>query len=444
MREYRNRSDHRLACNFLLPIQIDPLNLAIRPRQYTMLQESMQPGPVPREAPHGPVNLVDTNPSPVPMHAGGMSERKSEPCMTTLLAHEWIAEYGGSENVFEQIRLALPGSRSVCLWNDNPTRFPAVEETWLARSPVRGRKVAAMPLMGSAWRHVDLRGVDRVVVSSHAFSHHLASRAAGSDIPSFAYVHSPARYVWVPDVDHRGKSLAGRLGRSYFRRWDRRHTSAAVRYAANSRFVAQRIADTWGLEAQVIYPPVDVERIHSRVARGTDVSPIDSSPQGEFVLGASRFVTYKNLEAAVRAGEILGLPVVLAGGGPDEQRLRALARSARVPVTFTGRVDSDELIELYRRATLFVYMPVEDFGIMPLEAIACGTPALVNDVGGAREGVLATGGGSTAVWVDGGFEDPSAVERAVTVDRAAAAAAAAAFSNTAFRSNFLTWLGERV
>jgi glycosyltransferase involved in cell wall biosynthesis len=367
---------------------------------------------------------------------------KSEPwTVTTLIAHEWIEEVGGAENVLEQMRLALPHSRSVCLWNDDPARFPDVEETWLAASPLHGRKAVAMPFMGSAWNRVDLTDVDRVVTSSHAFSHHLASRAAASEIPAFAYVHSPARYVWVPDVDSRGNSLAGRLGRSYFRRWDRRHTSADVRYAANSNYVAQRIADVWDKEARVIYPPVDVDRIRSYVPEdfGAEDAIIGTLP-AEFVLGASRLVPYKNLDAAISAGEILGLPVVLAGAGPDEQRLRTVAESARVPVIFTGRVSDDVLIELYRRAALFVYMPIEDFGIMPVEAMACGTPALVNGVGGARESVLATGGGTTAIWRDSRFADPTVVDKAVGLDMTAARSAVTMFSNIAFRDNLLSWL----
>jgi glycosyltransferase involved in cell wall biosynthesis len=361
--------------------------------------------------------------------------------MRTLVAHEWIERVGGAENVFEQMRLALPNSRAVCLWNDDPARFPDVEQTRLAASPLHGRKAAAMPFMGSAWNHVDLTDADRVVASSHAFSHHLASRAASAGIPAFAYVHSPARYVWAPEVDNRGNSLAGRLGRSYFRRWDRRHTSREVSYAANSNFVAQRIADAWGHDASVIYPPVNVDRIRAHVPRdfGAENSVIGALPT-EFVLGASRLVHYKNLDAAIRAGEILKLPVVLAGAGPDEQRLRSIAESAQVAVTFTGRVGDDLLIELYRRAALFVYMSVEDFGIMPVEAMACGTPALVNSVGGARESVLATGGGTAAVWRESRFEDPAVVEQAVGLDMTVARSAVARFSNTAFRANLLSWL----
>ncbi|MFM8856776.1 MAG: glycosyltransferase [Actinomycetota bacterium] len=362
--------------------------------------------------------------------------------MTTLIAHECIGAVGGAENVFEQMRLALPGNRSVSLWNDAPDRFPDVEETWLASSPLRGRKVAALPFMGSAWRHVSLAGADRIVASSYMFSHHLANRAANAGIPAFAYVYTPIRYVWAPEVDSRGNSIVGRLGRGYFRRLDRRRLSTHVSYVAISDFVAQRMLDSWGFEPPVIYPPVDIERIKKHIA--SDNLPqdrfLDSLPR-EFVLGASRFVPYKNLDAAIRAGEVLGLPVVLAGAGPDEPRLRSVAERAKVQVTFAGRVSNDMLVELYRRAKLYVYMPVEDFGIMPVESIACGTPVLANEVGGARETVLATGGGVTCSWQESGFEDPSVVEKAIATDMTIARSTISKFSNESFRANFLSWVG---
>ena len=358
--------------------------------------------------------------------------------MRTLVAHDWIAELGGSENVFEQIRLTVPHCRAVCLWNSGPVRFGDLEETWLAHSPLRGRKAAAMPFMGSAWKRVDLTNIERVVASSHAFSHHLASRAANSGIPAFAYIHSPARYVWAPEFDGRGNSLVGRLGRSYFRRWDRRHASIDVNYAANSQFVAKRMADAWNVNASVIYPPVDTERIRSF---GSELSDVDSACvralPSEFVLGASRLVSYKNVDAAISAGEILDLPVVLAGTGPEESRLRALAERARTPVMFTGRVSNDLLIELYRRAALFVYMAVEDFGIMPVEAMACGTPVLVNEIGGARESVLAVSGGITTGWQNARFVDAGVVEDVFTIDMKAAMSAVTQFSTASFRNNLL-------
>lgn len=378
-----------------------------------------------------------------PVYSGDVDGQLEPAGARTLVAHEWIAEVGGSENVFEQIRLAVPHSRAVCLWNGNPARFTGVEETWLARSPMRGRNVAAMPYMGSAWKQVDLTDVERVVVSSHAFSHHLASRAADCGIPAFAYVHSPARYVWAPEVDDRANRIVARLGRSYFRHWDRRHVSNEVNYAANSRFVAKRVADAWGVSASVIHPPVDIERIQRFRGELSDADDATArSLPAQFVLGASRFVPYKNVDAAISAGEILGVPVVLAGTGPDEARLRAMAEQSRTPVVFVGRVSDNLLLELYRRAALFVYMAVEDFGIMPVEAMASGTPVLVNEVGGAREGVLAVGGGVTSGWRDSRFDDPAVVEKALSIDSKRAVAAVGSFSIASFRRNLLSWVGD--
>jgi glycosyltransferase involved in cell wall biosynthesis len=313
----------------------------------------------------------------------------------------------------------------------------------LAHSPLRAHKVAAMPFMGSAWRQVDLTNVDKVVVSSHAFSHHLASRAADRGIPAFAYVHSPARYVWAPELDQRGNTLVGRLGRPYFRKWDRRSVSKDVQYAVNSQFVAKRAADAWAVNASVIHEPVDVERIRRF---DSELSDADSTTLGnlprDFVLGASRFVPYKNIDAAIRAGEIIDLPVVLVGTGPDERRLRALAQQAKTPVHFVGRVSDNLLIEMYRRAALFVFMAIEDFGIMPVEAMACGTPVLVNEVGGAKESVLDVSGGLTTQWRDSHFIDPTAVERALTIDMTIAKSAVSIFSNASYRRNIRSWLGE--
>lgn len=362
--------------------------------------------------------------------------------MVTLLAHEWLAKTGGSENVFEQIRLALPSARSVCLWNDDPTRFAGVAETWLARSPLRGKKAASLPFMDAAWRRVDLDDVDRVVVSSHAFAHHLASRAARRGLDSYCYVHSPARYLWVPDLDARGQHLSARLARSPLRRFDRARADSQVSYAANSRFVAQRIADAWHVPARVIYPPVDVVG----VLRDRDGDTLSSAEQDEvghlpegYVLGASRFVPYKRVEAAIGVGEALARPVVLVGEGPEESRIRQVAELSTVPVTFLGRVSDALLRVLYARASIFVFLAVEDFGIMPVEAMAAGTPVLVNREGGAAESVEILGGGLT-VDPDSRAELLKAAESALSLDMTLVATRADDFSEESFRSRLQGWV----
>ncbi len=363
--------------------------------------------------------------------------------MATLLAHEWLAETGGSENVFEQLRLVFPDATSMCLWNDAPERFDStIRETWLANSPLRRSKALSLPVLPRVWRSVDLDGFERVVASSHAFSHQLAFAAAKRGIAAYAYVHTPARYVWTPDFDDRGQSMIAKAGSRYLRRVDRARTSLSVSYAANSEFVRQRIHDAWGVPAEVIYPPVDIETVQSggrwrdRV-KATEGDLIDSLPEG-FVLGASRFVEYKRLDTAIEVGEVLGRPVVLAGSGPDEERLRERASRSKVPVIFFGRPSDEALYALYQAAALFVFMAIEDFGIMPVEAMALGTPVLVGDVGGARESVETIEGGAIA--------DPrsadgvrSSSDAALAQDMVAARERSRLFSNASYRDAIKIW-----
>lgn len=365
---------------------------------------------------------------------------------TTLLAHEWIATAGGSENVFEQIRRAIPDHRAVCLWNDDPRRFPGVEQSWLASSPLRGRKAHSLPFMSSAWNQVSLADVNRVLVSSHAFGHHLASRAAEHGIPSFAYVHSPARYVWVPGLDARGNGLAGRAGRGYFRWLDRRKSSPDVAYAANSQFVSDRIEAAWQRTSTVVYPPVDIAAINDHAkqrALTSQDAQIAAQLPSEFILGASRFIEYKRLESAIDVGSLLDMPVVLAGAGPHESRVREYAAGADTPVVFLGRVSDSLLRELYQRASLFVFMAVEDFGIMPVEAIASGTPVLVNRSGGTTETVALTSGGAVADPDD--LRDmATAAQSAMSVDICKATRLASTFSSSRFRDEITAWTAGRV
>lgn len=361
----------------------------------------------------------------------------------TLLSHEWLAPHGGSENVFEQIAAALPAADLQCLWNDAPERFQGVAETWLARTPLRGSKAAALPFMSSAWRSVDLDPYDRVISSSHAFGHQLAARAAESGRQGFAYVHTPARYVWFPEFDQRGNSFAARSAANALKRQDRKRSSAKVRYAANSEFVRLRVQEAWGVDARVIHPPVAVERIQSVSDWADHVSGPESdvlaSLPDSFILGASRLIEYKRLDLVMEVGQALGLPVVIAGDGPHAPELRSLAAAMSVPVTFTGRVSDEFLYALYQRASLFVFMAVEDFGIMPVEAMAAGTPTLVNAVGGAAESVAASGAGlaADAESLDAIVE---AAKLSIDLERSAIAESAHRFSEATFRSAITDWI----
>ncbi|MBN9106516.1 MAG: glycosyltransferase [Propionibacteriaceae bacterium] len=305
--------------------------------------------------------------------------------------------------MLEALRECLPDTDLWVLWNDDPQRFATAEESWLARTPLRGRRALSLPLMPFVWRSVKGgRDYDWVLASTHLFAHHV--RVRRQPLRKLAYVHTPARYIWAPEVDARGDGLVVRMASSSLRWLDRRRAQELYSIAANSSYIRDRIQRSWGRDSRVIYPPVNVEAIiaeddWTRRLSDDELRILDFIPK-EFVLGASRFVPYKRLDAAVRVGEILGLPVVLAGQGPDEARLRDFATASGIPVQFVTRPSTPLLYALFQRAQLYVFFAVEDFGIMPVEAMAAGTPVLANSLGGAGESVLTCRGGAVVRGLD--------------------------------------------
>jgi glycosyltransferase involved in cell wall biosynthesis len=361
--------------------------------------------------------------------------------MSGVLVHEWIAQSGGSENVLQAMSEVYPDADVVCLWNESTGRFDGrrVRETWLGRSPLRGQKVLALPLMPVTWRHLSGAAYDFALISSHLFAHH----ARFATVPAerrFVYVHSPARYIWDPELDTRGSGRAVRAAGALLKPLDRRRARETRHFATNSAFVRDRVSRAWGVQAEVIHPPVDVERIQAGDVPldPADRQLLDGLPD-EFVLGASRFVPYKRLDQVIRTGALTGLPVVLAGAGPDEAALRRLAATAPVQVHFVPAPSTPLLWALYRRCALYVFPPVEDFGIMPVEAMAAGAPVIANSVGGATESVVP---GRTGAWCDFGSDDAvlAAVRTARDADRVDCASHARRFSARRFAAEISDWV----
>lgn len=312
--------------------------------------------------------------------------------MRGIVVHEWIARDGGSEKVLDEFVRSFPDADVLCLWDD-ARRYPdrTVHESGLARTPLRRHKALALAAMPYVWRRRPGR-YDFALISSHCFAHHVTFRDAGPDFEKFVYVHTPARYLWNPELDGRGASLAARLAAPPLRRLDRRRAAEGARFAANSDFVRRRIERAWGVDAEVIFPPVDTARISAVPDWRTELSDAENSlleglPE-TFVLGASRFVPYKRLDWVIRAADRAGLPAVVAGSGPEAGRLRRLAADARVPVRILPRPSDAMLYALYQRAHAYVFPAVEDFGIMPVEARAAGARVIVNALGGAGETVV--------------------------------------------------------
>ncbi|MET3808443.1 glycosyltransferase involved in cell wall biosynthesis [Nakamurella sp. UYEF19] len=362
-----------------------------------------------------------------------------------VLVHEWISTMGGSEKVLEAMSGLLPDTDVRCLWNDAPDLLPdaTITETWLARTPLRRSKAAALPLMPATWRGLHNPGYDWALVSSHLFAHHVTFARQDRDFRKFVYVHTPARYLWNPELDARGGGLLKRMAARPLKAIDRSRAAEATSFAANSQFVADRIRLAWDRDATVVHPPVDVARIqaepdwHSRLDPG-ERRVLDALP-ADFLLGASRFVPYKELDTVIRVAKAAGLPAVLAGSGPDEPRLRAIAASVPVPVIFLGRVSDAMLYALYQRTLAYVFPPIEDFGIMPVEAMAAGAPVIANRIGGAAESVV---DGVTGALVDFGSEAEmlSAVGYVAGLHRSASRARALRFGTDVFASELTRWM----
>jgi glycosyltransferase involved in cell wall biosynthesis len=362
-----------------------------------------------------------------------------------LLVHEWIERRGGAERVLDAFAGANPGVDIACLWDDAPGRYRGhrVIESVLARTPLRRRKALALPALPAVWRSI-VAGAPRydwALVSSHLFAHHVA--VPGMDpARQFTYVHTPARYLWNPELDARGDNTLVRAVAPLFRSLDRRRGAALRNVAANSEFVRDRIRDAWGVDAVVVHPPVGVERLASVEDWSSVLAPderevLDGLPDG-FVLGASRFVSYKRLDVVIDAGRASGRPVVIAGGGPEEHALRAHAELAGVPVRFVIDPSDALLAALMQRAAVYVFPPVEDFGIMPVEALALGTPVVVNATGGAAESVRGVGG------VLGDFSDAAlraGLEAALASTTTARVERAGKFSTASFTARVGEWTG---
>jgi glycosyltransferase involved in cell wall biosynthesis len=296
------------------------------------------------------------------------------------VVHERLTEVAGSERVVEQVVAALPGSHVVVPIADPAARLDGVEVT---TGPLQrlyrggGRYAHLLPLLPWAMRHADLGRPDAVVASHHAF----ALRVRPPDgVPLVGYVHSPARWMWDPAM--LAGEVGGRVGQAGLRafaatqrRADRRAAQRPELLLANSSTVADRIRRWWHRDAEVLHPPVRTDLF----------TPDPATPREDFFLMAGRLVPYKRPEAAVRAARLAGVRLVVAGEG---RALAACEAEAGPGTELVGRVDDATMIDLMRRTRALVFPGVEDFGIVPVEAMACGTPVVAQAAGGALDSVV--------------------------------------------------------
>jgi glycosyltransferase involved in cell wall biosynthesis len=289
--------------------------------------------------------------------------------------------------------------------------------------------------MDTAWRRFDLRGFDLIVSSNHACAKNVR---VPPGVPHVCYCHTPMRYAW--DVEFMaGERLSApqraafKLMTPYLRRTDRRGAEHVDRFAANSNFVAERIARYYGRQATVVHPPVDVGRFEERAR--------ETAPDAPYLL-FGRLVPYKKADVAVEACARLGRPLRIAGDGRDMERLRELAAGSP-QIEFLGKVPDADVPDLFATSRALLFPGLEDFGIVPVEAQAAGLPVVAYGVGGARDSVL---DGVTGVLYSD--QSPSglaaAIERfeALELDDRALREHARGFAPERFRHQFRALLAD--
>src|SRR5262249_8952022 len=250
-----------------------------------------------------------------------------------------------------------------------------IETSWLNRIPgVYGFYRSLLPLFPSAIESLDLSGFDLVISSSHAVAKGVRAPAA----VHICYCHTPMRYVWDAEDDYsfnRIQRVVMRSMRHRLQRWD---CEAAIRvddFIANSRFVRERIRSYYGRDAEVIHPPVDTVFF-------TPSEDAANNRREDFYLAAGALVPYKRLDLIVEAFKRLDRRLVIAGGGSELDRLR---KTATRNIDILGWVTDDTLRHLYRSAKALVVAAREDFGIVTVEAQACGCPVIAFGAGGSSE-----------------------------------------------------------
>ena len=298
------------------------------------------------------------------------------------IAHEWLEQRAGSEKTFEALAECFPAADLYALTVNRSNGFDLdhrlVRATFLDRvGALRDHRALSLPLMPLAWRFASSRQYDVVITSSHACVKGFWPARSALHL---CYCYTPMRYAWLPQLDNR--RLRGPLTRgalATLRSWDRHSADWVDSFAAISAAVRDRIRRFYGRSARVIHPPVDVDFF----------TPSRSGERSDFVLAVSRFIPYKRMDLAIEAASEAQVDLVIAGSGPEEARLRKLA-AERHPhrVRFHTDPESRVLRDLYRRARAVVYPAHEDFGIVPVEAQACGTPVVALGKGGTAETVV--------------------------------------------------------
>jgi glycosyltransferase involved in cell wall biosynthesis len=353
------------------------------------------------------------------------------------LVHDFLLDLRGAERVFAAICDAWPDADVfTAVYDEEGTegRFAAraPRTSFLQKLRPSARTFRGLlPLYPHAIESLDLRGYELVISSSSAWAHGVLPDPGAVHV---CYCHNPFRYAW----SEREATLAARsvpvrlplqLVLSRWRQWDYIAAQRVDRYVANSRLTASRVRRYFGREADVLHPPVELERF-------------EPGEVGDSYLVVAELMPHKRIDVAVHAFNRLGRPLVVVGDGPELRRLRRLAGPT---VMFTGRLPDPAVADLLRRARALVVTAAEEFGIAAVEALASGRPVIALGSGGVLESVHE---GETGAYYR--HSDPDSLAAVVSefdplaVDPAACVAAAERFGTDRFQSALRAIVDEAV
>jgi glycosyltransferase involved in cell wall biosynthesis len=332
--------------------------------------------------------------------------------MNVAIVHDWLTGMRGGEKVLDVLCERYPRAELFTLLHVRGSVSPAIERLRIHTSAlqhlpgVRHYYRECLPLFPSLIEQFDLERFDLVISSSHCAAKAVIARPGSVHI---CYCHTPMRYAWDQFAAYFGAARVGPVASALLRpalaalaRWDRDTAGRVNRYLTNSQHVAGRIRRYYNREATVVYPPVDTDFFHpasAHAATGSDAP---------YALVVSALVPYKRIDVAIDACRLAGVPLKIVGTGPERARLEQAANAAdgaSSTVEFLGRLSDGDVRETYQHASVVLLPGEEDFGIVPLEAQACGRPVVALGRGGALETVVP---GETGFLVDEPAADPFA------------------------------------
>ena len=330
--------------------------------------------------------------------------------MKVALVHDWLTGMRGGEHALAALCERFPDAEIFTLVHVRGSVSPTIEHlpthtSFVQRLPRVERYYRHyLPLFPTAIEQFSFDRFDLVVSVSHCCAKSIVHPGR---VRHLCYCLTPMRYAWGQFDAYFGPDRLGQVGSALMRpvmarlaRWDRDTADRVDRYVAISHYVAGRIRRYYNREATVVYPPVDTDFFHP-----------DAATPERFALVVSALVPYKRIDLAIAACRLAGVPLKIAGDGPERA---VLQREAGPAVQFLGRRSNEEIRDLYRRAAVTLLPGEEDFGIAPLEAQACGRPVVALRRGGALETVLP---GETGLLVDEAVPQAFADAIAQAIDR---------------------------